>query len=302
MTPYYQDNNCKVYHGSVFDILPKLPDRSVNCCVTSPPYWGLRDYGESDQIGLENTPELYISTMVAVFAVIKRILKDDGTIWVNIGDSYAGSGKGPGKSINQEQHHLEHIHSKIVPQGTKPKDLIGIPWMLAFALRADGWYLRQDIIWHKPNPMPESVTDRCTKSHEYIFLLSKKPKYYYDQDAIKENANNKYNGGGCKGRIESERWRGHTENVEGLKNKRSVWTVATQPTPDAHFATFPEKLITPCILAGCPKGGTVIDPFSGSGTTGLVSKNHRRNYIGIELNDKYIEISRKKLRQEVLAL
>ena len=260
--------------GNCLNTLDELKEQSVNTVVTSPPYWGLRDYQTEDQIGLEKTPEEYTSNLVEVFRKIKRVLKDDGTVWLNLGDSYSGSGKGPSGSLNKDHHHMEKIHSAIVPSGLKQKDLVGVPWRVAFALQADGWYLRQDIIWHKPNPMPESVQDRCTKAHEYIFLLSKNQKYYYDFEAVKED--------------------GH----ECRKNKRSVWTVNLKPFKQAHFATYPPDLIEPCILAGCPKDGTVLDPFGGAGTTALVANRNDRNAVILELNDDYATIAKERLADE----
>jgi DNA modification methylase len=252
----------------------------VQTCVTSPPYFGLRDYGHEGQIGLEPTPEAYIAAMVEVFRCVRDVLADDGTLWVNIGDSYARQG---GKVSEQSRHWdgREHDpgamhatrHVDNMP-GYKPKDLIGIPWMLAFALRADGWYLRQDIIWHKPNPMPESVRDRCTKAHEYIFLLSKSERYFFDSEAIAEKA------------VGS----GET------RNRRSVWTITTKPYKGAHFATFPPDLIEPCILAGARKGDIVLDPFMGSGTTAQVAVQHGRQYLGCELNKKYEELQKNRLK------
>lgn len=288
----------KIMQGDCRDVMKTLPSGSINCCVTSPPYFGLRDYGSEDQIGLEQTPEQYINKLVAVFREVRRVLRDDGTLWVNIGDSYAGSGKGPagnlGKSHNERDMSYTHLSGK-TPDGCKPKDLIGIPWMLAFALRADGWYLRQDIIWAKPNPMPESVRDRCTKSHEYIFLLSKSPKYYFDNEAIKEDAqpdnyvrnrdDTKLNN--CPGR---SKMGGLKTNKYETRNKRDVWTVATKPYKGAHFATYPIELIQPCIRAGCPAGGTVLDPFGGSGTTGVAAASEGRNAVLIELNPEYVHL------------
>ena len=338
----------KCHFGDCLQVLQRMPDGIVNTCVTSPPYFGLRDYGHAGQIGLEPTPDEFIAKLVSVFREVRRVLRDDGTLWVNIGDSYASGGRK-------------------TPAGIKPKDLIGIPWMLAFALRADGWYLRQDIIWEKSNPMPESVTDRCTKSHEYIFLLSKAPTYVYDHDAIKEraapasvarwaqdvegqtgsnrvpgktNGNMKAVGGRMAGNInppkgqaayeagdESHRTKGgllaysqrqrsardsfkrtdskraeaipgqsvgtHREDREESdwpldeRNKRSVWTVSTKPYKGAHFATFPTDLIEPCILAGAPAGGVVLDPFGGSGTTAQVAQSLGRKWILCELNEAY---------------
>lgn len=283
-----------IYNIDCLTGLKDIEPQSINCCVTSPPYYGLRDYGVDGQIGLEATPEEYMARLVAVFREVKRVLRDDGCLWINIGDSY------------------------------RDKSLIGIPWMLAFALRADGWYLRQDIIWAKPNPMPESVTDRCTKSHEYIFLLSKSAKYYYDAAAISEpvtqspierlgqdvehqQGSERVPGKNSTMKAVPPRYGGnkYTENPEEFnrtkssnaydyrpfRNKRDVWTVSTQPFKEAHFATFPPKLIEPCILAGCPIGGVVLDPFMGSGTTAKVAIELQRNYIGFEINCKYIDIA-----------
>jgi site-specific DNA-methyltransferase (adenine-specific) len=309
--------------GDCLAVLLGLPAGSINCCVTSPPYYGLRDYGVAGQIGLESTPEAYVEKLVAVFREVWRVLKDDGTVWLVLGDSW------------------------------NVKNLIGIPWRVAFALQADGWYLRQDIIWSKPNPMPESVKDRCTKSHEYIFLLSKSRKYYFDQEAIKEPVaeatvernSYQYNmafRGQFKGSPKDKKhqegkyitavgpasWKGSRfdtgkhqldraqkgDRVHGnlpgrsdggaacnelgqeRRNRRSVWTVSTKSFKEAHFATFPPDLIEPCILAGCPRDGTVLDPFSGAGTTGMVCLAHARNYIGIELNEEYVKMSTRRLR------
>jgi len=280
-------------------------DEKARMCVTSPPYYGLRDYGGEDmQIGLEETPEEYIDNLVRVFSRVRDCLTDDGTLWLNIGDSYAGSGKGPSKSLNQEHHHLEHKHSKIVPQGMKPKDLIGIPWMLAFALRTDGWYLRQDIIWHKPNPMPESVKDRCTKAHEYIFLLSKNKKYYYNHEAIKEKAVGERWGGNKPMNVNNSKdgnndFKGLTRPRQMLfetRNKRSVWTVTPKSYKGAHFAVYPPELIEPCILAGSEEGDIVLDPFMGSGTTAMVARTHGRDYIGCELHEEYEDLILERLK------
>jgi len=294
--------------GDVREKIKELPDQSVHCVVTSPPYWGLRDYGKDGQIGMEDTPEEFVANLVSVFREVWRVLRDDGTLWLNLGDSYAGSGKGRNpdgtvhvsamiaKQGSSAGTVMGNVKGGLVPDGLKPKDLVGIPWRVAFALQAEGWYLRQDIIWHKPNPMPESVTDRCTKSHEYIFLLSKSRQYYFDNEAIKEPA--KYAGDDRGSRSDSRR--GTIMNsVSGItaetRNKRDVWTVTTRPFKGAHFATFPPQLIEPCILAGCPPDGTVLDPFFGAGTTGLVSQQHGRNWIGCELNAEYAEIASKRI-------
>jgi len=329
-----------IINGDCKEVLKTLESNSINCCVTSPPYYGLRDYGVEGQIGLEDTPQEYIDKLVIVFQEVKRVLKSDGTLWINIADSYAGSGKGAAfypKTVKgtKQATNQGSVDTKIIKtdklEGYKPKDLIGIPWMLAFALRDDGWYLRQDIIWHKSNPMPESVKDRCTKAHEYIFLLSKSRQYYYDHEAIKEpcvgfnneppagslgtlrpnarcrKGNNKtFRGGGAY--TNNQSFNNHTDaknisvgnksNETGLKNKRSVWTVGTKGYKGAHFATFPPDLIKPCILAGCPENGTVLDPFSGSGTTGEVAEQNGRKYAGIELNPQYCELSKNRLKIE----
>ena len=294
--------------GDVREQLKQLLDQSVNCVVTSPPYWGLRDYGNDGQIGLEQEPEDFINELVSVFREVKRVLRDDGTLWLNIGDSYSGSGKGTAGNLGKKhnERHLEHKTGGLIPSGTKPKDLVGIPWMLAFALRADGWYLRQDIIWHKPNPMPESVRDRCTKAHEYIFLLSKSPKYFFDNQAMQEPSTQlgKTNirfGGNKYGDSDDPKHAtksGNTYVDSGKRNKRSVWTVTTRPFKGAHFATFPPALIEPCILAGCPEGGTVLDPFFGAGTTGLVAQRHNRKWIGCELNPEYAAIAQARIESE----
>jgi len=297
----------RIYQGDCIEQMKLFPDESIDCCVTSPPYWGLRDYGHDDQIGLEETPEEYVSKMVAVFHEVKRVLKPEGTLFLNLGDSYAGSGKGAWENKDvQKEVYVPDPNSpqcKIpkVPFGLKPKDLVGIPWLVAFALRSDGWYLRQDIIWHKPNPMPESVTDRCTKSHEYIFLMSKSAKYYYDAEAIaekQESTSKSFNGSkGNKSGANGDKNDSGRAGIErtGFRNKRSVWTVTTKPFSEAHFATYPEKLITPCILAGCPVGGVVLDPFFGSGTTGVVAIKNNRQWVGCELNRDYIDIAEKRI-------
>lgn len=305
--------------GDCRDTMRKWKEQGIKAqtCVTSPPYYGLRDYGHEGQIGLEETPEEYIKAMVEVFRCVWDVLEDDGTLWLNIGDSYAGSGKGPAGNLgaNNDERNMTHTKSSaIVPQGCKPKDLIGIPWMLAFALRADGWYLRQDIIWHKPNPMPESVQDRCTKAHEYIFLMSKSQKYYYDADAIKEASSDPE---GSANRYKTPFFAGekhesggysvtgatHTKGMkkfDGNRNKRSVWTVTTKPYAGAHFAVFPSDLIEPCIMAGAPVGGIVLDPFMGSGTTAQVAQDLGRQYLGCELNPEYKPLQEKRLAQQSL--
>ncbi len=325
--------------GDALEVLKTIPDESVNCCVTSPPYFGLRDYGVKGQIGLEETVADYILRLLVVFREVYRVLKADGTLWINIADSYAGSGKGASNYQDNAKKYLQGTNRgmlahklKSYPQnGIKAKDLMGIPWELALALRNDGWYLRQDIIWQKPNPMPESVKDRCTKSHEYVFLLSKSRRYYFDYEAIKEpcvgfdktsprgskgtlmpnsgrrKGNSKtFRGGGIYTNNRSfmnsssaeRNSHGNKDNPTGLRNKRSVWTVATQGLKglgEPHFATFPEKLIEPCILAGCPENGTVLDPFAGSGTTGVVAKKNNRGFIMIDINAMYCDLQRGRL-------
>lgn len=296
--------------GDVRERLKELADQSVNCCVTSPPYWGLRDYGNDGQIGLEQTPDAFIAELVSVFGQVKRVLRDDGTLWLNIGDSYAstkeGNTNGTSGKVKQKAGVNDNTRKRTIPDGLKHKDLVGVPWMLAFALRADGWYLRQDIIWHKPNPMPESVTDRCTKSHEYIFLLSKSRQYYFDNEAIKEPSSNLGKteirfGGNKYGDSDDPKHAtksGNEYTDTGKRNKRDVWTVTTRPFKGAHFATFPPALIEPCILAGCPEGGTVLDPFFGAGTTGLVAQRHNRKWIGCELNPEYAAIAQTRIEAE----
>lgn len=313
----------EILQGDCRDVLGSLPDGSINCCVTSPPYFGLRDYGVEGQLGLEPTPDEFVAAMVEVFREVRRVLRDDGTLWLNLGDSYSSSPPGnktkgvSAKSglngVNGESgryreslasgHATKRDTSRI--PGIKPKDLIGIPWRVAFALQADGWYLRQDIIWHKPNPMPESVTDRCTKAHEYIFLFAKSERYYFDADAIKEpvaaSTVSRLAQPTLAQQIGSARVPGKTNgNMKAVggsetRNRRSVWSVTTKPFKGAHFATFPPDLIEPCVLAGCPIGGTVLDPFFGAGTTGLVAQKHGRNCVGIELNPDYIAIANERL-------
>jgi DNA modification methylase len=305
--------------GDALEMLKTIESGTVNTCVTSPPYYGLRDYGVDGQIGLEEMPEQYISKLVEVFREVRRVLRDDGTCWVNIGDSYCNTnGYARAQPEFQRQgrndapandRDLTHLHEA----GFKTKDLIGIPWMLAFALRADGWYLRQDIIWAKPNPMPESVKDRCTKSHEYIFLLSKSPKYYYDADAIKEpvselslkraeygwdcdrpSTKNASMGGDG---IHTDKMGTRFVNLDG-RNKRSVWNISVNGFKEAHFATFPQALIEPCILAGAPFDGLVLDPFTGSGTTAVTALQNGRNFIGVELNPKYVTMAEKRIKKQ----
>lgn len=333
MTIGYQDKSGLIYQGDSLEVLTDMPDESVSCIITSPPYYGLRDYGtasweggddtcshkrdskQSDststgqanldgaigdgiyksecrrcgakrvdkQIGLEETPEAYIEKLVTLFREARRVLKDDGTLWLNLGDSYSGSGKGQtlDGSKDPKRGKMDGMKLKASSShvdGLGAKNLIGIPWRVALALQADGWILRSDIIWSKPNPLPESVEDRVTRSHEYIFMFAKSQRYYFDADAIKERV----------------------VDDTGYRNKRSVWKVSTKPFSLAHFATFPTDLIEPMVKSGCPQNGVVLDPFMGSGTTGLVAKRLNRQYIGIELNPAYIDIARLRLAQEVL--
>lgn len=315
----------------------------VQCVVTSPPYYGLRDYGHDGQLGLEKTPAEYVAAMVEVFRLVRELLCDDGTLWLNIGDSYAGGNTG-GKwregsaradgDVREDGHSRRNRNGNGAVSGCKPKDLIGIPWMLAFALRADGWYLRQDIIWSKPNPMPESVTDRCTKAHEYVFLLAKSGRYYYDGDAIKEPATfegpngrqlspyaqgfarrtpeeeqeRRARSGNKARKLGEERGRpgshiGGSVPWEGVtRNKRSVWTVCTEPYLGAHFATYPRDLVRPCVLAGSRVGDVVFDPFLGSGTTAEVAQELGRQWVGCELNPEYVKLQAARTRQPGLVL
>jgi DNA modification methylase len=305
----------RIINADVMAGLAQLEDGSVHCVVTSPPYFGLRDYGMPGQIGLEPTPDAFVSKLVEVFREVRRVLRKDGTCWLNLGDSYAGNGlssgdgsKAFGGTRPDKIKRLSAISSHS-PKKTwgKPKDLLGIPWRVAFALQSDGWRLRQDIIWSKPNPMPESVTDRCTKAHEYIFMLTKSARYFYDADAIKTPDCGHGSGNGSA-RVDTKNvgyrlsygGRGQEEKWEpGLgANKRSVWEVATQPFAEAHFATFPPALIEPCIKAGCPEGGMVLDPFGGSGTSGLVADRLKRNAILIELNPEYAAMAQRRITND----
>jgi DNA modification methylase len=327
-----------IYQGDALAVLRTFEDQSIQCCVTSPPYWGLRDYGVKKQLGLESTPEKYVARIVEVFSEVWRVLRNDGTLWLVLGDSYAtGGGKVgncPGGGAQGARWKGPTTQANRMPIiGLKPKDLVGIPWRVAFALQADGWFLRSDIIWAKPNPMPESVTDRPTKAHEYLFLLTKNERYFYDAEAIKEPASEDTHARYARGRSDHHKWadggpgnqtiatnkpgskfaRKLAAPGSGIKNnssfdaamaimpetrnKRSVWTVTTKPYKGAHFATFPPKLIEPCILAGCPEGGTVLDPFAGAGTTLLVAEQHGRQGIGIELNPAYIKLAKARLRE-----
>lgn len=319
----------KIIQGDCLEVLRTLPDQHVQMCVTSPPYWGLRDYGVEGQAGLEKTPEEYVSKMVEVFREVRRVLLDDGSLWLNLGDSFAHDRTKQVPYSNVNGNRSAGLTSRI-PLGLKAKDLVGIPWMVAFALRADGWYLRSDIIWNKKNCMPESVTDRPTRSHEYIFLLTKSARYYYDAEIIKERGvfagpngagtQNSTTGQGFARRSpeqEKERQdkqRGHSRRHAGfndrwdamtkeqqtgvMRNKRDVWTVATHPYHESHFATFPPDLIKPCVLAGSKPGDIVLDPFCGSGTSGVVALNYGRDFLGIELNTEYVKMAENRIKQE----
>ncbi len=322
----------RIYQGDALKTLTALPEEMAQCVVTSPPYFGLRDYGVAEQIGLEKTPNDYVAKMTRVFREVRRVLRKDGTLWLNLGDSHANpsqAGGGDPTIGNRNLGGSKQPHLG-VPAGLKPKDLVGIPWRTVLALQADGWTLRSDIIWSKPNPMPESVTDRPTRAHEYIFLLSKSSRYFYDAEAIKEPAT--YAGpNGCgtiktpygqgftrRTRVEEkerqDKQRGHGRRHAGFnerwdlmtkseqcslsRNKRSVWQIATQPFPEAHFATFPEDIPTLCIKAGSRQGDVVLDPFMGSGTVGVVAKRLKRNFVGIELNPAYVAMARKRIDAE----
>ena len=316
----------RIISGDCIEGMRTLPDASVHCCVTSPPYWGLRDYGHDGQIGLESTPEAYVARMVEVFREVRRVLREDGTLWLNLGDSYAaarggtsmpaetlaGGVSGRGDIVAKRGRESGYTpHRDPAAHGLKHKDLVGIPWRVAFALQADGWWLRQDIIWHKPNPMPESVRDRCTKAHEYVFLLTKSERYYYDSDAVSEPVVCERGPGNkkpLKGVAEdgekhrtraglhkaAERWR--ENGPPQSRNRRSVWTITTKPYGGAHFAVMPADLVEPCVLAGCPEGGTVLEPFAGSGTTLAVAAELGRNAIGCELNPEYIALAELRIK------
>ncbi len=309
----------RIISGDCIEGLQTLPDANVHCCVTSPPYWGLRDYGHDGQIGLEATPEAYVARMVEVFREVRRVLREDGTCWVNLGDSYSGGKTGrddadrtirlrgnAGDTIRQGDVYA--CKNRTVPDGLKPKDLVGIPWRVAFALQADGWWLRQDIIWHKPNPMPESVRDRCTKAHEYVFLLTKSERYYYDAEAVSEasvdpvGSKKRYESAFGGAKVDARIEQGLVTTPKGMRefsptrNRRSVWTITTKPYSGAHFAVMPASLVEPCIKAGCPEGGTVLDPFAGSGTTLAVAAELGRSGIGCELNPEYIALAERRIK------
>jgi DNA modification methylase len=300
--------------GDAVARLGELSDGSVRTCVTSPPYWGLRDYGNDGQLGLEPTPQEFVENLCKVFDEVRRVLADDGTLWVNLGDSYFphGGSRGNKTTAGDTLRGRDNEYQpapKLSPgdANLKQKDLVGIPWRFAFAMQDRGWYLRQDIIWAKPNPMPESVTDRCTKSHEYVFLLTKNPRYYFDNEAIKEPAIHADDRRRGNGRHTYDGKRSENDGliqqsfvtINDTKNKRSVWTVTTKGYKEAHFAVYPPELITPCVLAGSAEGDTVLDPFSGSGTTGEVALTNGRNYVGVELNPEYAALSEKRITNAI---
>jgi DNA modification methylase len=300
-----------IHHCDALTLLKALPDGCIDCVVTSPPYYGLRDYGVAGQIGLENTPAEYVATMVRLFREIRRVLKAEGTCWLNLGDSYNGSGKGLGHTEeNTARKQLTNKGSLLDMQtdvaGLAPKNLLMIPARVAIALQDDGWILRSEIVWHKPNAMPESVKDRPTKAHEMVYLLTKSPEYFYDWEAVAEPTSPNSHGspnvnpgqkaitlGNAHGKTSLGKW--PPDGGELVRNKRTVWTVSTKPFAEAHFATFPPDLIEPMILAGCPVGGLVLDPFMGSGTTAIVARENLRYYIGSELNAKYVAMARRRL-------
>lgn len=317
----FDQMTCRIIQGNNVDIIRKLQPKMFDAIITSPPYWGLRDYGDPRQLGLEPTPERFIQKLVLMFRECKRILKDDGLMWVNLGDSYWGSGNGKGDKNTDSKQRTNLGSGKSSVQNKaheylKPKDLIGLPWMLAFALQRDGWYLRSDIIWQKPNPMPESVRDRPTKSHEYIFMFSKSEVYSYRAAAIQEPVKEESKKRQLSG-WDGDKVRGYAggdqnnmdkyfgvspEDVQQFKNKRDVWTVAVSSWRGAHFATYPKKLIEPCVLASSDKGGWIFDPFAGSGTTGIVANEHGRNFIGTELNPEFVEVAKKRYEEENIPL
>ena len=292
--------DCRLIQGDALTRLREMDSGSVHICVTSPPYYALRDYGVKGQLGLEPSLDAYVARLVEVFREVRRVLRDDGLLWCNLGDSY-GSGEvgrhdggGPGRMMGK-------LLARQQRPATSHKNLLGVPWRVAFALQADGWILRSDIIWHKPNPMPESVQDRPTKSHEYVFLLAKQAAYYYDADAVREPARTPWHGvGGFRNGNLDNNWgpkEYRNDDCEKAgRNRRTVWTIPSQPFKGAHFATFPEKLVEPCILAGCPEGGLVLDPFSGAATVGVVCQRLGRRFVGIELNPAYIRMSRQRLK------
>ncbi len=314
MTEYFNNGIIQLYQSDARNL--PIPDNSVDCVVTSPPYWGLRDYNTDGQLGLEETPEEWVVNMVAVFREVWRVLKPTGTVWMNLGDSYAHPATKPHSKMRLGMEHAssawslrEQATMGSLASGLKPKDLVGQPWRVAFALQADGWYLRSDIIWSKPNPMPESARDRPTKAHEYVFLLTKSPRYYYDADAIREpqadtvHTRERYKYAPSSGPKHDENKDtnilagdfAHYWSRDGSRNKRTVWEIPIQPYPEAHFATYPEKLVEPCILAGCPQDGVVLDPFIGSGTTLAVAQRLGRKGIGTDISTEYLQLAEKRI-------
>jgi DNA modification methylase len=306
--------DAEIICGDSLEVLRVMPAESAQCCVTSPPYWGLRDYGVADQLGIERTLEEYVARMVEIFEEVRRVLKADGTLWLNLGDAYVSTSKGSGGVASFQTSNSGSIYgsrSFCVPDGLKVKDLAGIPWRVAFALQSAGWWLRSDIIWAKPNPMPESVTDRPTKAHEYLFLMAKAERYYYDAKAIAEPATGEWNSarsafatttgtdaaliGNPRHRTRKSPNTNHPDVNRHDRNRRSVWMIATQAFPGAHFATFPEALVDPCILAGSRPGDLILDPFAGSGTVGVVALRHGRRFVGIDLNPDYCEMARNRI-------
>lgn len=315
-TPYYEDDLVTLYLGDSLTVLRQLPDASVDCCVTSPPYFGLRDYGEEGQYGLESSPAEYVETMRAVFAEVRRVLADDGTLWLNIGDSYY-SGRGASTGVD-EKNPARRFGARSLDKGgadwAKPKDLLGIPWRTAFALQDDGWTLRSEVIWAKRNCLPDPAPDRPARAHEHVFLMSKSRRYWYDAEAIREESNpeqeahNKRYAKEYEGHTARAKTTGQPGNVnnvgihsrpgKGGRPARSVWSISAQPFAEAHFAVMPSELAERCILAGCKPGGVVLDPFSGSGTTGLAAAKHGRRYVGIDLSADYLDLSlRTRLAQ-----
>jgi DNA modification methylase len=295
--------------GDNRETLKTLDAGIAQTCVTSPPYWGLRDYGDEDQIGLESTPDEYVAELVAVFREVRRVLADDGTLWLNLGDSYAAGGMSnpSGKSTlkgGKDRGASGYSLSRTAPAGLKPKDLVGIPWRVAFALQADGWYLRSDIIWHKPNPMPESVTDRPTSAHEHVFLFAKSERYFYDADAIAEQATGRASGNGFVRDHRIAHGKGSENQWEGAetRNARNVWRICSKPYSGAHFATMPPALAKRCILAGSRVGDTVLDPFFGSGTTGQCAEKLGRGWVGCELQEDYADLIKERTAQRGLGL
>jgi len=310
----------KILVGDCRARLEEIENGAVQTCITSPPYFGLRDYGNDAQIGMEMSPKEYLKELVSVFGEVWRVLADDGTLWLNLGDSYAGSGRGPVGTNSIQGSNQGSLTGNIrnrsgVDWGSRNKELMGVPWRMAFALQDEGWYLRQDIIWAKPNPMPESVTDRCTKSHEYLFLLSKSARYYYDHEAIKEESTKESVERARRGSSETMKLvngapgrtahgmnkpRAHDAEriVDETRNKRDVWTIPTEGFTGAHFAVMPTELVKPCVLAGSREGDTVLDPFAGSGTVGVVALRHQRDFIGVELNPEYAEMARARIKND----